>query len=389
MAFRKEPNQNNLKALRLTRRTQRFIEQLDAYFDKTHIVLRDLPDTAWTVLSKEGYALKQEVEAKGKKLKEWRITINYGVKTGLNEAFELTQVERDILVAPPNQKNKEIIKRWLRGRDIQRYVYTNANRWLIFTRKGIDIHQYPDIEKHLGKYYEDLRPKNNGELTGRKPGPYKWFEIQDNVAYYQDFGKPKIVYPVITKDLNFCFDTSGFFANDKCFIATGDHLKYLVVFFNSRLFRYCFEEDFPELQGNSRELRKVIMEEIPVIEPSAEEEARLEILADYLLYLHNDAHKPVNPYLENRQVAIMFEDIANHLVCELYFADEMREKRVDLASVLKLEPIVNLEDVAERGAAINQTYQQIQQPGSRVRQILAEAPLECPETVGRILTTVV
>ncbi|WP_052731225.1 Eco57I restriction-modification methylase domain-containing protein [Spirosoma radiotolerans] len=383
--FKREPNERQLKALRLTRRTQRFIQQLDEYFDSKHIELETQPDRAWVVLTKEHLSLKQLVESKGKRLVDWGITINRGIVTGLNEAFVIDNNTRSLYVEQ-DEKSEEIIKHFLRGRDISRYVSGNSNIYMIFTRKGIDIERYPVIEKHLSQFYEDLKPRNNGETKGRKPGPYAWYEIQDNIAYYRDFDKPKLIYPQITKDLTFCYDEEGYYTNDKCFIATGEHLKYLLVWLNSRLFRYCFEEDFPEVEGNARELRKIFMEEVQVIVPSPEEEDRLENLANYLLYLHNEANKPVNPYVENRQVAILFDDIANHLVCELYFADEMREKGVDLASVLKLESLMGINDIAEQGAVINRTYQSIQVMGSPVRDRLKLVIDRLPENVGRILS---
>ena len=46
---------------------------------------------------------------------------------------------------------------------------------------------------------------------------------------------------------------------------TGDLLYYLTIFFNSKLFRFCFRDNFPELLGESRELRKVFFENINVI----------------------------------------------------------------------------------------------------------------------------
>lgn len=54
------------------------------------------------------------------------------------------------------------------------------------------------------------------------------------------------------------------YINDKGFIMTGDSLYYLTVFFNSELFRFCFKNNFPELLGESRELRKVFFEKINV-----------------------------------------------------------------------------------------------------------------------------
>ena len=141
----------------------------------------------------------------------------------------------------------------------------------MFTRKGIDISRYPTIEAHLRPFYEQLRPRNNGEDTGRKPGPYEWYEIQDNVAYYRDFEKPKIIYPNMTSVLPFVYDKGAFYINDKCYIITGEKLPFLTCFFNSKLFRYCFKDNFPELPGVTRELRKVFFDEIPVKKPNAKE----------------------------------------------------------------------------------------------------------------------
>ena len=65
--------------------------------------------------------------------------------------------------------------------------------------------------------------------------------------------------------MTFLYDENNFFSNDKSFILVGQDLKYLISFLNSSLFRYCFADSFPELQGNVRELKKNIMVEIPVL----------------------------------------------------------------------------------------------------------------------------
>ena len=46
--------------------------------------------------------------------------IYYGIKTGLNEAFVIDQAKRDELVAA-DPRSADLIKRWLRGRDIKRW----------------------------------------------------------------------------------------------------------------------------------------------------------------------------------------------------------------------------------------------------------------------------
>ena len=79
-------------------------------------------------------------------------------------------------------KNANIIKPMLRGRDLKKYYYEFADQWIIFTRKGININEYPDIKDYLLQYKKELTPG-----VGRKPGSYEWYEIQDNVAYFEDF----------------------------------------------------------------------------------------------------------------------------------------------------------------------------------------------------------
>ena len=45
---------------------------------------------------------------------------------------------------------------------------------------------------------------------------------------------------------------------------TGNWLGYLTAFLNSKIFKFAFKEYFPELLGESRELRKVFFETITV-----------------------------------------------------------------------------------------------------------------------------
>ena len=68
----------------------------------------------------------------------------------------------------------------------------------------------------------------------------------------------------MTKYIPFYYDTLGFYQNDKSFMITGQHIAYLTAFLNSSIFKFCFLNNFPELQGGTRELRKVFFDKIPV-----------------------------------------------------------------------------------------------------------------------------
>jgi len=89
-----------------------------------------------------------------------------------------------------------------------------------------------------------------------------------NCAYMDDFSKQKIMYPNMTKFLPFYLDDKGFMQNDKSFMITGKNVAFLTAFLNSSIFKYCFIDNFPELQGGTRELRKIFIEKIPVLKVS-------------------------------------------------------------------------------------------------------------------------
>ncbi|WP_428655995.1 Eco57I restriction-modification methylase domain-containing protein [Runella sp.] len=389
MAYRKAKNNNQLQALRLTRKMQYAVKQLHPYFLKNHIQLTSQPDNAWVILDRVHYDLKQHIEAQGKRIKEWEIVINRGVLTGFNDAFVIGSKAKKNAILERDETSKNIIKPLLRGRDVERYSFEFKEQWLIgtFPTLKLDIEKFPAVKEHLLDFGKQ-RLEQIGELGSRKKTGNKWFETQDNIAYWYEFEKPKIIYPNIVKDISFSYDDKGFYLNDKCFIMTGEKLKYLLGVLNSKLFRFAFEENFPELQGNAREVKSFVMNEIPIKFPSQREEKNIAIIADYLLYLYHSESPRVNLYADNNQVASFFEDIINHLVCELYFGEEMKERNVAMNSILEIIPIESLSQT-EQQQIIEQVYKKLQTPGSSVRKCIAMVNIKLPETVGQILSRTV
>ncbi len=195
--------------------------------------------------------------------------IQYGIKTGFNEAFVIDKVTRDYLINE-DPKSSEVIKPFLVGEDVKRYNIWPKEQYLIFTRRGVDITKYPKIEQYLQKYRTQLEPKpldwndtNSGEWPGRKPGYYKWYEIQDNVAYYADFEKPKIIYPNICKQPEFTYDEEGLYSNQKTFIIPVADI-YLLAMLNSKIMNFAFEIVLPKLRGNFFEPGHVFMKDMPI-----------------------------------------------------------------------------------------------------------------------------
>ncbi|MCF0255083.1 MAG: type II restriction endonuclease [Bacteroides heparinolyticus] len=238
------------------------------------------------MLSEIEQRIKYKVESIGVPLKKWDVEIYRGVLTGCNDAFIITSEKRDEILAncttkEERTKTAEIIRPILRGRDIRKYGYEWAELWLIatFPSRHYNIDEYPSIKQYLLSYgierLEQTGKVHNidGEkIKSRKKTNNKWFETQDSISYWDEFSKPKIVYPNMTKFLPFVYDTSGVVTNQKCFIITGKHLGYLTAFLNSSLFKYCFADRFPELQGKTRELSKIFMGEIPILEVNDSDE---------------------------------------------------------------------------------------------------------------------
>ena len=185
----------------------------------------------------------------------------------------------------------------LRGRDIKRYGYNWTGLYLIatFPSRHYDIEKYPAVKNYLlGFGIERLEQTGkshivNGEkIKARKKTNNKWFETQDSISYWEDFSKPKIMYPNMTKYIPFYFDEKNFLQNDKSFMITGKHIAYLTAFLNSSIFKFCFLDKFPKLQGGTRELRKIFFDKIPVLKVSDKEN---EIFKSLVTDIQNDYKK--------------------------------------------------------------------------------------------------
>ena len=239
---------------------------------------------SWVVLSPIEQSIKRKIEAVGTPLKEWDIQIYRGVLTGCNDAFIIDTAKRNEILSncqteEERQRTDELIRPILRGKDIKRYGYEWADLWLIYIPWHFPYQfdasiqgasdkaekafkeQYPAVYSHMLQYKEPLSKRNKAE-TGIR---YEWYAMQRwGAKYWEDFSKPKIIYPNMTKYMPFVFDDKSYVTNQKCFIITGKYIAFLTAFFNSSLFKFCFRDSFPELQGGTRELSKIFFDKIPV-----------------------------------------------------------------------------------------------------------------------------
>ncbi|MFN8863284.1 MAG: Eco57I restriction-modification methylase domain-containing protein, partial [Flavobacteriales bacterium] len=216
------------------------------------ITISNPGEEPWIAFSKSELETIRKIEAQGVPLKDWDIKINRGILTGYNEAFILDRDTRNRLVKE-DPRSAEIIRPILRGEDVGAFQPEFSELYLIatFPSLNLNIEDYPAIHSYLSQFRIKLEPKpkgfTGGEWKGRKAGAYEWFETQDSISYHEDFDKPKIIYPNMTKYLPFTYDESGLLTNQKCFIITGEYLLYLTGVLNSSLWKFAFRNRFPEL----------------------------------------------------------------------------------------------------------------------------------------------
>ena len=258
LMFSKNKNQQQVQACIIKEKVS---QNLSDYFKSNATSTNFKNSESWTILSPIEQSIKAKIERIGKPLKEWDIQINYGIKTGYNEAFIIDGAKREELIQQ-DPKSAEIIRPILRGRDIKRYGYDFADLWLINTHNGIkekdikpiDISHYPAIKNHLDTFYSELEKRTDKGVT-----PYNL----RNCAYMDDFYKQKIVWGNLNLKASYTIAPEGFFVNAPCPMIVPAN-KYLLIVLNSKLADYYIRNLGVTRNGGYFEYKPMFIEQLPV-----------------------------------------------------------------------------------------------------------------------------
>lgn len=218
------PNKNDLSGVVLTPQVKDI-----GLSDFVHNNGNKLPRMGEPILfigSQAELSLKEKIGSLGKPLKDWEVKINFGIKTGFNKAFIINTSTKERL-CKEDPKSAEILKPILRGRDIMRYGYRWDGLWIIASEYDIDIpKRYNGIYRHLLKY--DAKAKKRDDQG------QNWWNLR-SCTYYNEFAKNKLVWKRIGSVLRFGYDDAGMYCQDSTCIMTGERLKYICAFLNSKL----------------------------------------------------------------------------------------------------------------------------------------------------------
>jgi hypothetical protein len=250
----------------------------------------DQPDSGWQLRSDASRRLFNRLLASGNPLEEVVAgRIYYGIKTGLNEAFIVDTATRERLIqADPS--SAALLKPLVRGEDLRPWYQEDEGRWLIFARRGIDIDAYPVIKAHLEQFREQLEPRPadwepHRPWPGRKPGSYRWYELQDAIDYYEEFEETKILFADISRRPRFSWGEAGLYTTNTGYFIPSDRYDLLGIL-NSRCIWFIIThiaQPLAERRGALLyRLFTQYIERLPIPELSEEQRQRIGALARQL-----------------------------------------------------------------------------------------------------------
>lgn len=259
----------------------------------------------------------------------------YGIKTGFNEAFVISGDCRAALIKD-DPRSDEIIKPFLRGRDIKRWHVQSPNLWLIFIPWHFPLHedssitgvstvaerefekQYPAVYAHLRSHKTELSARNKAETGVR----YEWYALQRwGAEYWQEFEQPKIIVPAIENGVNYAFDVEGYFSNDKTTIIVSEDWSYLLAVLNSSVSWWFTQQTFSSKQGGFFEFKPMYISQVPIVPISKENKA----IVDFIVHV----------VLKKTEQLPRFEQLLNAFVYELFFPDELHGKGMHFFEAVK------------------------------------------------------
>ncbi|VAW35021.1 Putative type IIS restriction /modification enzyme, N-terminal half [hydrothermal vent metagenome] len=199
----------------------------------------------------------------------------YGIKTGYNKAFVIDRATRDRLIAE-HASSAEIIKPFLRGKDVKRWQVTFAEQYLIKIESSqnaqhpwsgktnqaaekIFAQTYPAIHAHFQQYQQQL-------IKRYDQGNYFW-ELRA-CTYWQEFEQPKIIYPDIAKRNEFAFDNDAYYLVNTLYLMPTNKM-WLLGILNSKITFWFYTKISTQIRGGFVRFIAQYVSQIPIPAPSS------------------------------------------------------------------------------------------------------------------------
>ena len=222
-----------------------------------------LKGESWAIGDPVAIRLFERLMDHGRRLGEFVSGRIYrGVTTGLNDAFVIDAPKRNELIED-DLRSAEIIKPWLRGRDVKRWKAEPHGLFVIFANRGIDIDMYPAVKEHLSWFRGRLEERATAHL-------HPWYELQQpQEGIYHEFVHPKVIFNRFVMSPTFAYDVTGSYHNDACYFAVPPSPAFAAIV-NSSVAWWILCRLCTMLQNGYYQIFVQFLEQLPIPELSSE-----------------------------------------------------------------------------------------------------------------------
>ena len=242
----------------------------------------------WHIDSPADLALIDELERRWPALRDTvRERPARGVVTGCNRAFVLDRAARDRLLAA-EPAAAALIRPFVKGRDVRSWLPTTPERWILLVDRGTSLAALPGIVDHLAQFRSALEPRPAGWRDGwhgRKPGSYRWYELQDPVGPLVRAGSPRLLYQDIQTGPACAIDRAGDLVPDTTVWVLPSQQFYLLAVLNSPLYGWYAQRRFPPALNGAVRPKLEYIRNLPIATPSAARRAQIEHLVEQRIEL--------------------------------------------------------------------------------------------------------
>ena len=369
------PNGNETKVWTLTQ--DESFDDFEAKFHAESFALaqHELTADGWRLESPEVLRLLEKLRSKGTPLGEYvEGRFYYGVKTGLNEAFVVNRETRDRLIAE-DAKSAEILKPFLRGRDVKRWQTEFDNQYLIkiesssnkkhaWSGKPRDEAENIFAQTYSAIYNRFNEPALRKSLIKRDDkGVYFW-ELRSCI-YWNEFETPKIVMGRFMNKPTYAYDEENFFHNDALYCIP-NATKFMAAILNSLVSWWFLQRYCTDLQNGYLQALLQYQALIPIPEATEEKKDLIGKIVDYILYL-----KPQINEDEPREKLMIsyFEQIIDALCYELYLTEEIHQAGKEFFRPLFAEKLPAINEIkADKLTEIRQIFDRLFHRDHIIRQ---------------------
>ncbi len=256
-------------------------------------------DISWLKFSSEAWSLElpavtdliKNINNKSIPLHDFiDVRPQYGIKTGLNEAFVIDGEHRKRLISA-DAKSTELIKPFLRGQDLKRWFPKwDGDLWIILLKSSGDyawpwcgepVEQAEDTFSFTFPAIYEYMVAFADKLKKRSDKGHFWWELR-SCAYYDLFLKPKLIYQEIQFHPAYCYDTGEHFTNNKSFMVANADL-YLLAVLNSPLGWWYNWRYLPHMKDEALTPKGELIEAFPIAPPTDEIRAEVEPAVQQLI----------------------------------------------------------------------------------------------------------